>query len=444
MNITQSIAPQQRVQQTMRPTASLIQRMSVVQRPLHSLKAAIYAEAASNPALEVTDQFGSETVYTIENEYTFDDSHSSGFQGDENANRMFLEGAISGGHGLHDHLWAQLQLESLSRSDLEVGYLLINNLDDRGFHIVPPQEVVPQSSANRIDVVAEIIQQLDPVGTCVSDFTESLLVQARVADTCSNIVVTIIKHHLEDVQSNHLDRIAERIGVDRAQVQHGISILRTLDPFPGLRFSPARTEAIKPELILRRRNGEFFISYNDEEMPVLQVDEMFLSSLHDRDAETRRFVKDHVTRAQQFINDVKWRNHKMLRVGRAILEFQRDYFLKGKQYLAPLTLSDIAQALDLSDATISRLTKGKYMQTEWGVFELKYFFSNEVCSNGADGKRYSKEGVKEMVREIVESFQNQGRKAHQTTRSRRCSICGESIYQGGRSTSIEANWDSRR
>jgi RNA polymerase sigma-54 factor len=375
--------------------------MSLVQKPLHSLKASIYAEAAANPALEIVDQF---------DDYVTDDSYSTVFHGDENSNRMFLEGAIASVYGLHDHLWSQLQLEPLSRSDLEAGYLLIHNLDKRGFHIVPPQEVVPQLDPGRIEAIAGIIQHLDPVGTCVHDFKESLLVQARTGLTASDTVAAIIENHLEDVQTNRIDRIAERIGINNAEVHRGIAILRKLDPFPGLRFSPVGIEPIIPELILRRRNGEFVISYNDEELPVLQIDEMFLSSRNDPDGETRQFVKSHVTRAQQFINDVTWRNHNMLRVGRAILEFQRDYFLNGRQYLAPLTLSDIARALDLSDTTISRLTKGKYMQTEWGVFELKHFFSNEVCSNGADGKRYSKEGVKEMVREIIGSHQTQGRK----------------------------------
>jgi len=115
----------------------------------------------------------------------------------------------------------------------------------------------------------------------------------------------------------------------------------------------------------------------------------------------RDFARENIKEARWFINSINQRNHTLLRVARAIVEFQRPFFMNGPKHLAPLTLRDIAQELGIHEATVSRTVNGKYVQTEWGIFELRHFFTNSIRGSGSGGSRYSKEGVKEIIKEII-------------------------------------------
>jgi RNA polymerase sigma-54 factor len=112
-------------------------------------------------------------------------------------------------------------------------------------------------------------------------------------------------------------------------------------------------------------------------------------------------VRENIKEARWFIHSVNQRNHTLLRVSRAIVEFQRSFFVNGPKSLAPLTLRDIAGELGVHETTVSRIANGKYMQTEWGIFEIRYFFTNSISGIGSGGSRYSKEGVKEIIRELI-------------------------------------------
>jgi RNA polymerase sigma-54 factor len=121
------------------------------------------------------------------------------------------------------------------------------------------------------------------------------------------------------------------------------------------------------------------------------------------DKPVRDFARENIKEARWFINSINQRNHTLLRVARAIVEFQRPFFMYGPKHLAPLTLRDIAQELGIHEATVSRTANGKYMQTEWGIFEIRHFFTNSIRGTGSGGSRFSKGGVKEVIREIIES-----------------------------------------
>jgi RNA polymerase sigma-54 factor len=119
--------------------------------------------------------------------------------------------------------------------------------------------------------------------------------------------------------------------------------------------------------------------------------------------DVRDFARENIREARWFIKSINQRNLTLLKVSQAIVEFQRAFFTSGPKYLAPLTLKDIADAVSIHMATVSRTANGKYMQTEWGIFELRYFFSNSITGAGSNGSRFSKEGVKQTIKEIIES-----------------------------------------
>jgi RNA polymerase sigma-54 factor len=160
-----------------------------------------------------------------------------------------------------------------------------------------------------------------------------------------------------------------------------------------------------PDVQVLRKDGEFVIVLNNEEIPVLGINPFFMK-VADRgrggaERETRDFAKENIKEARWFIQSINQRNHTLLRVSRAIVEFQRAFFAKGPKYLLPLTLRDIARELGVHETTVSRTSNGKYMQTEWGIYELRHFFSNSITGAGSGGSRYSKKGVKEIIKEII-------------------------------------------
>ena len=163
--------------------------------------------------------------------------------------------------------------------------------------------------------------------------------------------------------------------------------------------------------------GEYHPILNDEEVPVLGVNEYYTQLLRENTArdqkEVRSFVRDHVKDAQWFIRSINQRNQTLLRISKSIVEFQRDFFRRGPKYLKPLTLKDIAQAVDVHETTVSRIANSKYIQTEWGIFELKYFFTNSISGAGSTGSQFSKEGVKERIREIIEEHSGSKRLSDQ-------------------------------
>lgn len=391
-------------------TPQLLQSIKILTLPMQELKLRIEEELEQNPALEVTvepatlslDETAERTEDRAEYEEAPDYVTSGGtFDGDEDAQRAFLEGALSRPESLHEHLLWQLRLEPLSPEEQELGELLIMNLDDNGFHIEPPEQVREGLSPDAVAPLLEVIHGLDPVGCGVTDYRESLIVQTMLDPAAPEGALEIVRDHLELLERGRERDIAKVASLPPDLMAVAIAYVRTLSPFPGRAFAPDDATYVIPDLVLTRRDGQFVLQFNDEEFPVLGVSPAYRAATRSGSADEKRFAAGAVREAQWFISAIEQRNSTLLRVGRAILDFQRDFFVKGRKYLRPLTLRDIAEEIEMSEATISRVTNGKYIQTEWGIFELKHFFSNRVGGSDAGMGIYSKAGVKEMVREIL-------------------------------------------
>jgi RNA polymerase sigma-54 factor len=223
--------------------------------------------------------------------------------------------------------------------------------------------------------------------------------------------------YLELLERGKFAEPARKLGLSEDEVCLIFKWIRDdLTPFPGRAFaSGEETRYVVPDVQVAVREGEFVIILNDEEIPVLGISPFFMKIAGQKRAAgtgkrsvvpagerpVRDFARENIKEARWFIQSITQRNHTLLRVSRAIVEFQREFFVNGPKYLAPLTLRDIAQELGLHETTVSRTTNGKYMQTEWGIFELRYFFTNSISGMGSAGSRYSKEGVKEIIRELI-------------------------------------------
>jgi RNA polymerase sigma-54 factor len=384
--------------------------------PLLDLREKIEEELDRNPALEVLED---RSVLSLDAAYEspqkdeydyFEASSDSGFVkkgGDEETQERykFLEGALSRPETLQEHLLWQFRLEPVEDELRPIGELLIRNLDEDGFHKEPVALLFKNEDPALIAKAMAIIRSLDPAGSCTADYRESLRVQAELLPHAPPGMLEALAY-LEQLERGKFAEVARKLGRSEEEILLCFEQIKELSPFPGRQFAADTTRYVVPDIQVIKKEGEFVLALNDEEIPVLGINPFFMKvAAHPgekRDGKgARDFVKENIKEARWFIQSINERNHTLLRISKAIVEFQRPFFMNGPRHIAPLTMRDIAQELGMVESTISRAARGKYMQTEWGIFEIRHFFTNSISGSGSGGSHFSKEGVKEIIKELI-------------------------------------------
>jgi RNA polymerase sigma-54 factor len=415
-------------EQRLRMNPQLYQAIKLMELPVADLREKIEEEIERNPALEMVEDRTTVSLDAAasprreEDDY-FEATSDSGFahQGGEGAadeRQRFIEGVLTRPETLQEHLLWQLQLEPVDGELRRICETLIRNLDADGFHKEPVNLLFTESPDGpvpaRLGEALELVRSLYPQGTCTEGYLESLRVQIRFHPHIPREAEELLAY-LELLDQGKIAEVARKLNRSEAEICLFLGRIRELSPFPGRQFSSGETRYVIPDVQVIRKEGEFAIILNGEEIPVLGINPFFmkLAGKPERGSGkkgrkdggderlVRDFVRENIKEARWFIQSVNHRNHTLLKVSRAIVEFQRSFFTNGPKYLSPLTLGDIAQELDVHETTVSRTANGKYMQTEWGIFELRYFFTNSISGAGSKGSKYSKEGVKEIIREII-------------------------------------------
>ena len=395
----------------------MIQSIRLMALPLQELKEQIQEEIEANPALEVVEDRSTVSLETLpereeretESVEAFENSSDSGFASrsgaDDDSKRMFIEGAISRPETLQEHLLWQLRLQPIDEDIRNIGEALIQNLNDDGFHKESPYSLKPDADQALVDEIMDLVRGFEPIGTCTTDYRESLLVQARLSPEADETVIAILTNHIDLLERGKHADIQKRLKLSESELQEALVVIKGLSPFPGRAYSTTEPNYVVPDLLVKLKDGDFVIVLNDEEFPVLGIDPFFdrLAESKESDKETGAYVRDNIKRAKFFIRSIRQRNQTLLKVARAVVEFQRAFFAHGPKYLAPLTLKDVAEEVGVHETTVSRIAHRKYLQTDWGIFELRYFFTNSISGAGSSGSRYSKEGVKQVIKEIIES-----------------------------------------
>jgi RNA polymerase sigma-54 factor len=408
-NLSQDFRLSQRL--SLKQTLSL----DILQLPLAELREKIQLELERNPALEVVEdrsEVSLDELYAPKNESDdyFEASSDSGFLrggalSDEK--RRFIEGAPNHDETLQESLLWQLRLTPLENDVRRAGEVLIQNLDADGFNIVPPEQLfAPAVLLPAVwHTALELVRRLVPAGCCTSGYMESLAVQARLFHAERAADIEKLLPFLEELERGKFAAAAKKTGLDDALVPVLFDCIKTLSPFPGRSFdsgSEGRARFVVPDIQVVFKNNARSIILNDEEIPVLGIAPFFLKQHFPKGA-ARDFVEENVKEARWFMHSINRRNHTLLRVTRAVVEYQKNFFLYGPKFLAPLSLRDLAGELGIHETTVSRTVNGKYVQTSWGIFELRRFFTNSISGAGSGGSSYSKAAVKEILKEIVEA-----------------------------------------
>ena len=401
----------------------LYQSIKLMELPIVDLREKIQEELEKNPALEVledrlTVSLDAATKPIKEEDDYLESSSDSGFvskggQAASDERQRFIEGVLTHSETLQEHLLWQLLLEPVEGDIKRLCELLIQNLDENGFHKEPVDVLLKNEDPDNISKAIKVVQGFDPAGVCTSNYLESLKIQIEMLPNAPKGMTEALSY-LELLEKGKTAEAAKHIGCSEKEMIHIFERLKELSPFPGRRFAAGDTRFVVPDIQVIQKEGDFSIILNEEEIPVLGINPFFMKIVGDPEGfspdyrkkenkPTRDFVLENIKEARWFINSINQRNHTLLRVTRAIVEFQRPFFMNGPKYIAPLTLRDIAQEIGVHETTVSRTANGKYVQTEWGIFELRHFFTNSIKGTGSGGSNYSKEGVKEVIREIIKS-----------------------------------------
>jgi RNA polymerase sigma-54 factor len=309
---------------------------------------------------------------------------------------------------LRDHLEWQLNLSRLDEDDRAIAAAVVDAISPDGYLTIGIDELVATIGNDGIgpdEVLAVVhqIQSFDPPGVGARDLQECLLLQLRQlpADTPMRAeAIAVCTYHFRGLSKGELTDIGRRLDLAADDLAAAIGLIRSLNPRPGSAVAEMQPEYIIPDVLVTRRNGAWHVELNPETAPKLRVNADYAKLIRRADQTAdNACLKDHLQEARWFIKSLASRNDTVLRVATKIVELQRDFLEYGEEAMKPMVLRDIADALELHESTVSRVTTQKYMDTPRGTFEFKFFFSSHV--NTASGGECSSTAIRALLRKLV-------------------------------------------
>ena len=415
INLTQSL----KTEQTLSP--QMLQSLALLPMPILELKAHIQAEIESNPALEIPDSEYDLSQFEPEKEKTLDDRMEDADSADyddmsyydpeaSDRKQMLIENSSAPGETLKEHLMVQLGEADISERTQAIGEMLISNLDQNGFFILSLENLFENEdySKEEIDEAVSVVQGFDPAGICVPDFRASLVLQAKLSGMVEQdlqIFSQIVYDHLEKLKGGKFREVATALRIPEEDLQTFFSILKGLTPYPGQNFSSDGVTHVEPDFSIRVKDGSLVLELNRGDIPNLEITSGFeelADNLSGQEAkEANAYIRDAVRQARTLISQVNLRFQTLYKAATALMEIQSEFFLKGPRYLKTMTLRDIAEKIGVHETTMSRLAQSKWVDTDWGLFQLKYFFSQGVATTSGNQESVSRNVVKNMIAEII-------------------------------------------
>lgn len=306
---------------------------------------------------------------------------------------------------LADHLMSQLHMTELPPEDIMIGEYIIWNINSVGYLGSSVEMIAEnlQEDAEKIESILAIIERFEPVGIGARNLQECLLIQLYEQKPQHKIAIQIIRDYFEDFKNKRFEKLTKQIDIGLEEIKEAIEHITKLNPKPGEGYISLVDNYIIPDIEIRKEDGEFKILMNEWNVPNLRINNEYRKMMLDRkktSKETRDYIKNRLESARWLINSIHQRRATILRVMETIIEKQMNFFEDGPEYLKPMILKDIAEEIGMDISTVSRVTNGKYVQTEWGVFELKYFFSEKIKSD--EGEDVSNKIIKNLIKEIID------------------------------------------
>ncbi len=320
------------------------------------------------------------------------------------ARRDHFENSITKADSLSCHLLTQLRMAyGDDPRHYRIGERIVGDIDDRGYFTGSIDEIAAELGEPAADLerVLYAIQKFEPAGVGARDVVECLLLQINAEYPRDHELRTLVGEHFDALQHRQVPKIARAMGIEPERVEALRRKLSTLDPYPGMQYESAPTQYISPDLVVEKTDGEWHVSLTSEGSPSLRLNQEYRDLAKDKhiQREDKSFLREKIESAKWLIRNIERRQQTILKVGSTIMDFQKEFLEKGPDAIRPLTLQEIADVVGVHEATVSRTTRGKYIQTPQGLFELKYFFSPGLKS--ANGEDQSSKSVQLQVKKII-------------------------------------------
>ncbi len=370
-------------------------QLTLLVKPKLEFQNTIRQELEENPFLE--------EVYTIETDYDIEPIKdlAKHYEEDEEEEKLRSNRFVYK-PTLIEILESQVDLE-FDGIDRDIAYEIIGNLDEKGFFKLPLEDIASKFKVpvEKVEEIRKKITKMEPVGIASRSYEEAILVQYKERYGEDFLAEKIINEDL--LKLNDLDYLYEKYkDVDKEKIDTVISNIKSLNPYPTVNFSDDVQQYIEPDIFVYDKGDDFEIKINEKGIPELKLTTAYrkLISRKDLPEETKKFLDEKYEKAKGIIEAIKQRRENLYKITKAILNRQKDFLRKGKEHLKPLTLKDIAEEVDLHESTISRTVNSKYIQTEYGIFPLKAFFSAKLKTTSGE---VSTERVKYMIQELIEN-----------------------------------------
>jgi RNA polymerase sigma-54 factor len=301
-----------------------------------------------------------------------------------------------------DELKHQLHMECSDDILLGVAEYIIDELDEDGYVRDSIEEIAEalKVDAATVEAALAVVQSLDPPGIGARNIEECLLLQLRRKDEGDGLAARVIQQCFAELKACKYDTIRRRLGVSTEELRKARNEISRLDPRP--RTDPVGSDPgyITPDLVVEEVDNDYVVFLNDQDVPRVRINPTYRRMLgSNAGAEEREFITKKLKAARWIVQSIENRRRTMVRVTESIVRAQREFFERGVSALRPLTLQQIADDVSMHESTVSRVTRGKYVQTPRGTFELKYFFSSGIRTS--DGQEIASKAVRDAMREII-------------------------------------------
>ncbi|MBW3469770.1 RNA polymerase factor sigma-54 [Arthrospiribacter ruber] len=430
--LSQKLSPQQ------------IQFIKLLQVPTAELDARVEEELEINPALEEgreeekkeSEEEDFEDSYEEDvsledkdlnlDDYLNDDYGGYKMQGDGNysPDDEDREIPISSGSSLHEQLLSQLGFLKLDERQKNIGKQLIGSIENDGYIRRDLEAIIndlafSQNVETDLDEVEEIlrrIQEFDPAGIAARNLQECLLIQLERKehpdDPAVQNAIKIVTECFDEFTKKHYTKIQKKLEIEDEDLKDAVNLIIKCNPKPGgISDGLVKTQYIIPDFILTNVDGKLDISLNSKNAPELRVSRSYSEMFDAYDKSDKKdkklkdtvtFVKQKLDAAKWFIDAIKQRQQTLLRTMQAILDYQTEFFVEGDETkLKPMILKDIAEKIEMDISTVSRVANSKSIQTEFGIFPLKYFFSEGIATDS--GEDVSNKEVKSVLQQMVDN-----------------------------------------
>lgn len=382
MNFEQKFSQQQKQVQKMAMTQQLQQSIQMLQYNADELISFLEQKALENPLIEVTVErdFAEEAAL-----YPIQKTNYQNSSGQDEQN--YLNQVPDTSTSLFEFLLEQIHLTMRDTYLRELVLLLTENIDDNGYLKIDLVEVAKSVGAEEIQMLdaLTLLQQLDPPGVGARNLQECLMLQIERDERAPNMAYVIMEEEFENFANRKWKEITKIFDVSLAEIQEISDYVQTLTPRPGAVYDGAREQYIRPDLVVRIENESIKVLSTKTGLPVVNFQKEYYQEMSQfKDKDVTHFMKEKYNEYEWIKRSIMQRGETIVKVGTAIVERQKEFFINPEHPIKSLTLKEISEKLGIHESTVSRSVNGKYLETSFGIFELKSFFTNSL-GNQNDG-----------------------------------------------------------